>query len=380
MKVSIVTQSLGIKSGGPSRSVVALFKGLLEKGVDIDILTTNIDRNPNIIQADRILSVNSNNSGLFGFVPGVCKLLRQSKSQLFHIQGLFSYIPTIAPLIARSKHIPYIIAPRGMMYKNALQKSKMKKYIFRKLFLDYYINKANCIQATCKEELEELRDAGIKVPIAIIPNSIIIPNELPTSPLPDKFRVVFVGRINEIKNIDGLIQAWALAGIGNDINSELLIIGGANLDTEKKYLIELRKIEKELGITNIKWEGMVTGREKDILLQTSSLAILPSHSENFGMVVPEALINGVPVIASDKTPWKILEEYNCGWSTSNDPESMARIIMKAKDISPQYLKQMGINGQKFVIDNFASDKVTDKLIRMYNWVLGKESQPDYVYK
>lgn len=379
MKISIIVQNLGVKSGGPSRSVIALAKGLRNAGVDTEIITSNNSENPNIYSGEIVVCLQQNKPRPFGYVCGFIQLLLSSSCSIFHIQGMFSYIPMISPYIARSLHIPYVIAPRGMMYANALKRSSKKKYIFRKLFIDRDLNKAACLHATCIEELQELRSAGITSPIAIIPNSITIPTVLPQIATSDKFRIGFVGRINEIKNIDGLIRAWHHAGMGQRIDAELLIVGGANLDSEKAYQKQLFDLEKELHITNICWAGMKTGRDKDEILRSCTVAVLPSHSENFGMVVPEALINGIPCIASDKTPWQMLEMNHCGWVTPNDPISMANVIKTVSNLSLKEIGEMGLNGQNMVADNFSTEVVSEKLIQLYEWILGKKDKPDFVY-
>ena len=119
MKVSIVTQGLGVKSGGPSRSILALSQGLRASGVELHIHTSNSEDNPNLIEDDWIKCVNVKSSGLFGYVSGFKKMLSSTDAQLYHIQGLFSYIPMIAPWLIRKLGKPYIVAPRGMLYANA---------------------------------------------------------------------------------------------------------------------------------------------------------------------------------------------------------------------------------------------------------------------
>ena len=379
MKIAHIIQCLGVKSGGPSRSVYNIVKGLRENNVDAFILTTNVASNPNIDSDEWIKCIDKKEPGMFEYTKGFARLIRHSVADVYHIQAIFSHAPIIAPSIIRKMGKPYIISPRGSLYANSLNQSRLKKQIFMKLMLERDLSKAAALQATCIEELYEIRNLGIKTPIAVIPNSLNIPQNIPEIQLKDgKFRLGYVGRINHIKNIDGLMRAWHLAGFAEEKNSELVIIGGANLDYEKTYLEALHNLEADLGITNIVWAGMMQGVEKDALLRTCTVAVLPSHSENFGMVVPEALIQGVPVIASDKTPWKILDDTHCGWSTPNTPESMAEIIRLAHSKTASELQQMGLNGQRMVIDNFSTEKVTEKFILLYKWVLGQCEKPDFV--
>ena len=381
MKIAHIIQCLGVKSGGPSRSVYNIVKGLRDNNVDASILTTNVASNPNIGSDEWIECIDKKEPGMFEYTKGFDRLIRHSVADIYHIQAIFSHASIIAPSIIRKMRKPYIISPRGSLYANALSQSRLKKKLFMKLMLRHDLTRAAALQATCIEELYEIRNLGIKTPIAVISNSLNIPQDLPEVQLKNgKFRLGYVGRINHIKNIDGLMRAWHLAGFAEDDSAEFVIIGGANLDYEITYLKALHKLETDLGITNIVWAGMKQGIEKDALLRTCTVAVLPSHSENFGMVVPEALIQGVPVIASDKTPWKILDDTHCGWSTPNSPEFMAKKIQLAHSKSASELQQMGFNGQRMVIDNFSTEKVTEKLILLYKWVLGECEKPDFVYQ
>lgn len=379
MKIAHIIQCLGVKSGGPSRSVYNIVKGLRENNVDAFILTTNVASNPNIDSDEWIKCIDKKEPGMFEYTKGFGRLIKQSVADVYHIHALFSHAPNIAPFILRKMGKPYIISPRGSLYANSLNQSRLKKQVFMKLILERDLNKAAALQATCIEEVHEIRNLGVKTPIAVIPNSLDIPQELPEVKLKNgKYRLGYLGRINHIKNIDGLMRAWHLAGFAEDNNAELVIIGDANLDSEKSYLEALHKLETELGITNIVWAGLKKGIEKDSLLRTCTVTVLPSHSENFGMVVLESLIQGVPVIASDKTPWKILDDTHCGWSTPNAPEPMAGIIRLTYLKSASELQQMGLNGQRMVIDNFSTEKVTEKLLLLYKWVLGQCEKPNFV--
>ena len=238
-----------------------------------------------------------------------------------------------------------------MLYANALKHNAGRKKVFNKLFQIRDLNKAAAIHVTCKEEMRQVRDAGVTAPVAIIPNSISIPEVLPTVCKKDIFRVGFLGRINSIKNIDGLLRAWDMAGLGKREDLELVIVGGTNF-----------------------------AEEKDKVLETLSCMVLCSHSENFGMSVVEAMLYGIPVIAAKTTPWSELNEFKCGWWVDNDDRTLSEALQKAVSLSDAEWLEMATNGQQIAVKNYSAKTLSQNLIQLYQWVLEGGLEPEFVYE
>ena len=379
MNIAQVIPCLGRHSGGPSRSVYELSKGLRSIGVESEILTNNYIENPNIASDRWIHSVDISKMLPFEYNAKFKNVLKSRDYELFHIHSIYSYPVTIAARFAKNRGIPYIIAPRGSLYDAALNSSSVwKKRIFNHLFLYSDLQHASAIHATCREEMEQIRELGIKTPIAIIPNSISLPKEMPLIQTPSKFRLCFLGRINPIKNLDGLLKAWHCSGLSNSAEAELVIIGGASLEKERLYLKELHRLEQELQIRNIAWKGNLLGEEKNNVLKSCSFLILPSYSENFGMVVVEALIHGVPVVASKGTPWSILETQGCGWWINNSVEDMGKKIKELLKVSLEKRLDMGYKGQLLVEQKYSTDAVSNALKTLYEWILYNKDKPNFV--
>ena len=90
--------------------------------------------------------------------------------------------------------------------------------------------------------------------------------------------------------------------------------------------------------------------------------IAPSYTENFGLVVAEALGHAVPVIVSRGTPWRRVEEIGCGLWVENDPESLAAAIQR---ISGMPLREMGLKGREWMQREFDWDSVASRMINVY---------------
>jgi glycosyltransferase involved in cell wall biosynthesis len=130
---------------------------------------------------------------------------------------------------------------------------------------------------------------------------------------------------------------------------------------------------------NIHFTGFLDKKEKETVINSLSYLVLPSQSENFGMVVPEALIKGIPVIASKGTPWEELNTHHCGWWVENDVDTLAASIQKAIDTPENERIEMGKRGQELVKNNYSIEVVAKKMIRLYDWILNGGEKPEFVY-
>lgn len=380
MKITQVIPGLGIHSGGPSRSLVSMTEGLRMIGVDTIIVANDDATNPMVTSAPWIHAVAYRHNAL-GYNPRFRKALDVVESDLFHVHSIYSYSTTIAMRVAEQRGLPFIVSPRGSLLESALSSSSKKlKQVFNKWVLFPDMKKAAAIHATSEEEVSDLLKLGINRPVILIPNSIQLPAAPLRHPRQARFRVGVCGRINPIKNIDGVLRAWAKAGMGGR-DAELVIIGGTAMEKEIAYLDQLHKLERELGIGNIVWAGPTYGKEKQELFETFSVLLLASHSENFGMVVPEALSMGIPVIASSGTPWRVLEQTNSGWWIDNSDDSISGTILSVYKIfqdSSNELEVMGQSGIRLVKDTFSQESVASKWKEVYDWILAGSPKPDFV--
>jgi glycosyltransferase involved in cell wall biosynthesis len=224
------------------------------------------------------------------------------------------------------------------------------------------------------EEMEHVRKLGVNSPIAVIPNPVDINGIDETIAYKPKIRVGYLGRIHPRKNIERLIHAWYK--LGCEVRDMELLIVGAGDDTHHRFL---KQETARLGLQNVVFTGFLQGEEKDKVLRTLSYLVVPSDFENFGMVVPEALMRGVPVIASKGTPWEELQTHHCGWWVNNDVDTLVHTIRNALSLSEAERMEMGKNGQKLIRENYAMEAVASKMLRLYEWILNGGERPEFVY-
>ncbi len=105
--------------------------------------------------------------------------------------------------------------------------------------------------------------------------------------------------------------------------------------------------------------------------------MVPSTQENFGMIVPEALICGTPVYASLGTPWGELNECQCGWWKDNEPETIAKVMLEILSMSEAEVVAMGARGRKLMEEEYEQHKVAGMMNDLYRWVVGKCAQTGF---
>ena len=368
--------SLDVKSGGPALSTYLTIKGLRNTGVDVEMVMPPLGEEGKLIADDVNLHYTApvKNSRM-EYMPRMNQLLKElPQYDLYHVQGLWLWLGHSVASYARKQKKPYVITLRGMLYPQALAHSTLIKKISLALYQRNDLRRAACIQATCKEEMNYYRELGFTNPVAILPNPIEVDGII-ERPIPPKtkLRIGYLGRIHPRKRIERLIYAFDALRDELD-NAELLIIGAG----DKRYEQFLREEVVRLNLHNVRFAGFLTGEEKDKAILSLSYLVVPSDFENFGNIVTETLVRGVPVIASKGMPWQELEEYRCGWWIENDQETINHTLHNAINLPELERLQMGINGKQLIKEKYAVDKLGEKMKQLYEWILYGESKPDFI--
>ena len=379
MKILHTISGLNISSGGPTSCTYNLIKGLRDEGIEADILTLMPrDDSDKIIANDSFIKALPNDARTpLVYSSNFRRYLSSHIGyDLYHANGLWTCPTHFTAEIAKKQNKPCVIAPHGMLYPQALQVSAWKKKIVSTVFQRKDMETASCLQATCMAELEHIRAFGLNNPVAVIPNGLVIDDSLEIRKTSNSVRrFAFVGRLNRIKNVDLLLSAWSKLG-DKTRNCELLIIG----DGDTAYKKELEEFATANKLNNVRFLGFIMGKDLQKLVHSIDFQILPSKSENFGMVVPEALIQGVPVIASKGTPWSDLETFDCGWWVDNDIDTLISTLLIAINLSEQDRLGMGERGRTLVLRHYSIKSVSLRMKQLYEWLVYKNIKPEYVYE
>ena len=313
----------------------------------------------------------------YSYSPNNRKAIEQSHYDLYHTNGLWSHVNHVTCAFARKVGKPYVITTHGMLYPEAVKRSRWKKIPFELLFFRKDILEASCIHVTCETELRHVRNYGYKGPVAIIGNPVAIPpyiEEITAKSVHIHSRATlgFLGRLHPIKQAERLLYGVALLP---DPSAVDVVIMGKGDDAYEDFL---RKEVQRLGLENVSFKGFVSGRDKFESLASMSALFVPSDMENFGMIIPEALLVKTPVMASLGTPWEQLNDNRCGWWVDNSPESIRDVILKILSSSPEELLEMGERGAKLVKEKYSDYEIARQMISLYAWLLGNRPKPEFV--
>jgi glycosyltransferase involved in cell wall biosynthesis len=225
------------------------------------------------------------------------------------------------------------------------------------------IQKERCVLHVTSEAEKEASLARIpKVSAVVIPNGVDTPNDLPPRNWsPDgRLRLLFLGRLDPKKGIENIFGALAHLA---DKSISLAICGTG----EPRYVETLKEAAQALDVADqVIFSGQVSGVAKTRAFLGADICVVPSHSENFCMVVAEALSHGVPVIASKGTPWADVEMNTCGLWVGNKPESLANALINMRD---RNLAEMGNNGRAWMRRSFQWGKIADEMCELYHSIV-----------
>jgi glycosyltransferase involved in cell wall biosynthesis len=316
MKVLHVIPSLSLKHGGPSVAMPLIARSLTQAGVEVDIATSDDDGPGHRLDVPLHRRIEQDRHGVFYFRKQtefykVSLSMRQwLKSHVHdydavHIHALFSFSSTAAARIARRQKTPYIIRPLGVLNRWGMEnRRKFLKALSFQFVERPILRHAAAVHYTSRAEQIEAEATGIAARAAVIPLGIDLA-PFANLPGPERFLarwpqakgreiVLFLSRLDPKKGLDLLMDALA-----ENRKSEkcLLVAAGSG---EAAYERTLHEKETRLGLSgDILWTGFLKGEEKLSALAAARIFVLPSHSENFGIALVEALAAGLPCITTD---------------------------------------------------------------------------------
>jgi glycosyltransferase involved in cell wall biosynthesis len=391
--------------GGIVASVHGLNKALVDLGVDVTVWGTTkcledkvIPNVPVVVGGVKITYFSylkqfefiANNG--WQFSPALWNSARKhiAEFDIVHIHSVWNFPVSLVAHYCRKNNLPYVIAPRGMLYPYTAGKYGLRKMPYYWLCTRKDIHRAALMHYTSSDEAEKCQKRWrLKNSYMIIPNGIDTKeySNIPSRQvLRDRYKelggkVVFLylGRINWKKGIDLLIRAFAKAYSVNK-NIHLLIVGGSDpgyLETLKALLVDrcLHFVDHlngdrfgENGFC-VTFSGMLTGADKISAYAGSDVFVLCSHSENFGNTVIEAQACGLPVIVSDQTgAAELVDEWKSGVLVQTNVSSLSAAITKLND-EKSLREEMGRIGKVKVKSLLSWEGIAKKVLDQYNGIL-----------
>jgi len=378
-----VVASISKQHGGPSYSVTGLCDALAISGQNVILVAQKTIKE---LDSDLVLPRNSNVVKILfnsfrkfritytlGYKNKLSKIVANNQHSIIHNHGLWLQCNHQSAIIAREYNIPYIISPRGMMEPWAFAYNAWKKKIAWRLWQKQALENATAFCATSFQEAESIRKLGFCQPIAIIPNGVDLLSDPPKKSANIATRyALFLSRIHPKKGLLNLVDAWSqIQPMGWKV-----IIAGPDENGHQNEVQQ--KIDAYELSDFFEFVGSVEGELKKQLYRDASLFILPTFSENFGIVVAESLACGTPVITTKGAPWQGLLTNNCGWWIDVGVDPLAEAIKHATSLSDIELLEMGQRGRDYVAREFGWDDIGKKMVKFYEWIIYGGVAPYFV--
>jgi glycosyltransferase involved in cell wall biosynthesis len=283
-------------------------------------------------------------------------------ADIIHLHGAYSF-PTFPTMIAaRTLARPVVWTPHGAFQRWSGSRRTTMKLLWERASRVVGPQRL-LIHVTSPAEFSETRSRFPRTRLALIPNGVEIPETLNRSRRSGHLRVGFIGRLDPKKGIENLLRACRLLKNEHRVQYSLSIAGSGDPAYEKHLRAEIEK----LGLTaEARLIGTIRDENKTRLLECTDVVVVPSFTENFGIVVAEALAHGTPVIASTGTPWSEVEHRGCGLWVGNDPASLSAAI---EAIASMPTVQMGERGRRWMIERFSWGRLAGELLELYGTMI-----------
>lgn len=372
MRLTHVVPHINEEASGPTYAVPRLCQSLADCGHEVELSCLAAKTAIPGINLD--LHAQWRFPSRFAVSPSLAKSLYRKADHvdIIHNHSLWSMVNVAAGCVVPGRHAKLITSPHGTLSPWALNRSRYIKSLLAPLQW-MALERADLLHATSEAEYFQIRDLGFKAPVALIPNGIDLPPMRTREHIPELRTLLFLSRIHPTKGIDRLLSAWKQ--LQDKFPDWQLVIAGGG---EPEHVQDVRRLARSLKVNRVSFPGLVYGEEKSQLYAHADLFILPTHSENFGMVVAEALAHGCPAIVSQGAPWSGLKSEECGWWVSHDIETLTETLESAMQMPVSQLRAMGLQGRAWMERDFNWSTIGQQMDAAYRWLLNGGSCPTWV--
>ena len=378
MKILHVISSMDPRGGGPSEGIRQIQKALPSHGVEVEVVCCDEPDASWIHESGMKIHALGKGKGAYGYSKSLMPWLEQNvrKYDKVIIHGLWQYHGLAAMRACTERGVPYHVYTHGMLdpwFKKNYPLKHLKKWLYWPWAEYRVLKNARSVIFTCEEErilarksfwLYRVNEAVSSYGTAMPPQDVESLSAIFSDAFPDlagRRFVLFLSRIHEKKGCDLLIQAFAKVA-DQDAELQLVIAGPDQVGLKAK----LQKLAEALGIAHrIHWLGMLAGDVKWGAFHSSEAFILPSHQENFGIVVAEALGCSKPVLISDKVNiWREIEADNAGIVANDDLAGTEYLLTSWMSMNNNERQVMSKNAVNCFLNRFTVDAMAKSLVKI----------------
>lgn len=360
MNILHYCNNIDIKYGGPSRSVVSLCNALTALNINISLLTQfrhSIPINDNV----KLMNFGSGHLVIRFFLFFRYTYTSLKQADLIHIHGIWDFFHVVLVLWCLITRKAYVLQPRGMLEPWSLEQNKIPKLIIFHLIEKYIARNSQGIICTSNLEKENIEALKFDAPTFILENGAYLPL-FDKHPLQERNqtmkRFLFLSRIHEKKGIEDLINAFVEFKVVC-ANAKLTIAGNGE-DKYVKYIKDKIKPYNDF----IDYIGPVTDAEKVKIYAEHSFFVLPTFSENFGIVILEALTCGLPILTTFESSWVNLEVDNLGFLIKPNKSSIYLGLKRMSELSVSEYEELSTSA-KIYSGTYDWSKIAKKAYLIY---------------
>ena len=378
LKILQLVHTLDPSVGGVAAAVLALSRGLARRGHKLDIVVLDDSASPWLV--DIALPIHALGAGLTSYRYS-SKLLPWLKKQgrdydRVIVNGIWQYLSFAAWRRYAGSSIPYYVFPHGMLdpwFKETFPLKHLKKWLYWPWAEYRVLRDAAAVIFTSEEERSQARKSfwlyrcrekvsplGVEAP-PISSNAKL--EFLSRYPQLQNARIfLFLGRLHPKKGCDMLLEAFAQMRSNDSIS--LILAGPDQVGWES----DLRRQVTRLNLTNrVVFTGMLEGSMKQGAFANAEAFVLPSHQENFGISVVEALAASVPVLVSNRVNiWREIEADRAGYVESDDLAGTTRLLQRWIGTAPAEREMVRQNARRCFEQRFEVDRAVDSLLQILN--------------
>jgi glycosyltransferase involved in cell wall biosynthesis len=379
MKILHVIHSVNPQGGGPIEGIRQLGPASARLGITTEVMSLDAPDAPGVSDFPLPLHTTGPSRFGYGYNPRIVPWLRENrhKYDAVIVNGMWQYAGFATWCALHGTSTPYYVYLHGMLdpwFKRYYPLKHLKKWLYWPWAEYRVLRDARAALFTCEEEKLEARKSfwlyrcrevvtgyGITSP----PGDSSQQRNLFLQKYPElkgKRIILFLGRVHVKKGCDLLLRAWAKAAsqMGPDFH---LVIAGP---TDNAFGMEMEALARKLGLSSsVTWTGMIRDDLKWGSLRTADAFILPSHQENFGVSVVEALACGVPVLISDKVNiWREINADAAGIVETDDLEGTTRLLDRWNRLSSLQKDAMRILARTCFEKRFDIARTAEALSRL----------------
>ena len=385
MKILHLTESVGRHAGGLGTIALSLAAQHVTAGHDVQIWTADSEHVAREVASRESLRI----AGLPVLGPRSLAFSAMAirtagladQFDVIHQHGIWTLQSCITNRFRR-RGTATVVAPQGSIESWALRRSEWKKRLALAAYERENLEGA-LLQGTGPQEVEGFRSFGLQGPVAMLPNGVGADwmREVPG----DEFRrqhgiplqnrvLLFLSRVHPKKGLPLLVEA--LAGLRDRLEGCTVVIAGMD---EERHLDEVCRLVADADLTrSVIFAGEVHGHSKKIAYAAADVFALPTLSDNFAIVVTEALASGVPVITTHGVPWAELETSGSGWWVPVDAVALRQAISTALACPDERLREMGARGRALVRLKYTWEAIARDALSLYQWLNDQGPRPDFV--